>query len=439
MAKRKTINIVTLGCSKNLVDSENLMGKLENKQFDIRHNSEKSDNDIVIINTCGFINDAKEESIETILQHINAKELGKIEKVFVMGCLSQRYRDDLEKEMPQIDGFYGVASLNEIVSDITGDIYKEDNTERTITTPSHYAYLKVAEGCNRKCSFCAIPLIRGTYKSRTIESIVIEAKNLVSKDVKELLLIAQDLTYYGKDLYKKNMLAALLEELTIIKGLEWIRLHYTYPNNFPQDVIDIMKQKENICNYIDIPVQHISNNMLKSMKRGGSKEETITLIKNMREQIPEIALRTTILIGYPGETVQDFNELKDFVIESRFDRLGVFQYSHEENTSAFDLNDDVDEEIKQQRADEIMEIQQNISLEINENKVGKHFKVIFDRKESDYVIGRSEYDSPEVDNEIILEDKEGKIELGRFYYVKITKADFFDLYAEIVDSNRQSV
>ncbi|MCK4639089.1 MAG: 30S ribosomal protein S12 methylthiotransferase RimO, partial [Bacteroidales bacterium] len=372
-----------------------------------------------------------QESIDTILQYIEAKKAGLIEKVFVMGCLSQRYKNELKKEIKKIDGIYGVKELHEIVKDLGGNYNKTLVNNRYLTTPPHYAYLKIAEGCSRQCSFCAIPLIRGKYVSKPVNLIIDEAKILAEKRVKEIILIAQDLTYYGIDLYKKRKLADLLRKLSEINGIDWIRLHYTYPAGFPIDVLDVMKEQDNICNYIDIPLQHISDNLLKSMRRGISGEETLKLINTIRNKIPDSAIRTTLIVGYPGETDQDFKDLKKFIIESKFDRLGIFTYSHEEDTPAYFLNDNIPEKIKQQRADEIMQIQQDISYQNNLKKVGDKFKILIDREEENYFIGRTEYDSPEVDNEVLIEKSENNCRIGEFYIIKITKADMFDLYGEV--------
>lgn len=423
----KKINIITLGCSKNLVDSEVLMRQLENNYI-ISHDS-NADADIQIVNTCGFIGDAKEESIDTILQLTNAKKAGLTSKVYVMGCLSQRYKDDLIKEIPDVDGFFGVNDLPEILQNLNVDLKKELLGERLITTPKHFAYLKISEGCDRNCSFCAIPLIRGKHISRPIAELVKEAEFLAKKGVKELILIAQDLTYYGLDIYKKRQIAELVNKLSLVKGIEWIRLHYAYPAAFPLNLIEEMKTNPKVCNYIDIPVQHISEHILKSMRRSHDKETTIKLIERFREILPEASIRTTIIVGYPGETESDFNELYNFVEEYKFDRLGVFQYSEEEDTAAFNLNNDVPEQTKQDRADKLMMLQQQISYANNQNKIGNTFKVIIDRLENGQFIGRTEFDSPEVDNEVIISENSNALKIGEFYNVEVTKADFFDLYA----------
>jgi ribosomal protein S12 methylthiotransferase len=425
----KKVNIITLGCSKNLVDSENLLGELKARGMEVMHESEQ-ESDYVIINTCGFIGDAKEESIDTILQYAGAKKEGLFEKLFVTGCLSQRYADHLRKEIHEVDGFYGTEDIPAILKDLGFDPKKDLHGERFLTTPSHYAYLKISEGCDRKCSFCAIPLIRGKHKSRSIESLVEEAERLVDKGVKELILIAQDLTWYGKDLYREQKLAELLERLSDVEGLEWIRLHYAYPASFPMEVLEVMRERENICNYLDIPLQHISDPVLKSMKRGINAADSRKLIKEIREKVPGIAIRTTMLVGYPGETEEDFRELLDFVKESRFERLGVFTYSPEEGTSSFDLEDNVPEDVKQRRLEELLEVQQSISLELNELKIDQAFRVLIDGKEGDVWTGRTEFDSPEVDNEVII--NEPGLNEGNFYDIRITSASEFDLYGEKV-------
>jgi ribosomal protein S12 methylthiotransferase len=427
--QRHKINIITLGCSKNLVDSEVLMGQLRAANVDVVNDSDEPA-DIVVVNTCGFINDAKEESIDTILRYAEAKKDGRVGKVYVMGCLSQRYRKELEAEMLEVDGFYGVNDLPEILNALGVDYKKELTGERLLTTPSHYAYLKISEGCNKKCSFCAIPLIRGKHISRPIEDLIHEAALLAEKGVKELILIAQDLTYYGYDLYGKRKLASLLESLCKIEGIEWIRLHYAYPSDFPLELADVIRNNPKICNYLDIPLQHIGDEILKSMKRGVTGEKTRRLLKALREKNPGIALRTSLIVGYPDETDEHFEELKVFVKEQRFDRLGVFIYSPEENTSAWEIQDNVPEDVKQSRMEEIMEIQQEISLEKNQGKIGNEYKVLIDRKEGEYFVGRSEYDSPEVDNEILIESAVTLI-TGNFYQVIIDRADYFDLYGTI--------
>ncbi len=430
--KNPKINIVTLGCSKNVVDSENFMGHLHAGGLDVVHDSDAGDADVVLINTCGFIHDAKEESVQTILAYTEAKKSGYPQKVYVTGCLIQRYKTELQEAIPEVDGFFGLNEWDEMFCTIGIHLQKAIPDERIISTPKHYAYLKVAEGCNRSCSYCAIPLIRGRNISRPIEDLVAEAKQLVSQGVKEIILIAQDLTYYGLDIYKKRKLGELLHQLAPIKGLEWIRLHYTYPAQFPDDVLYAMRDYDNICKYIDVPLQHIDTEILHSMNRGIDSEGTIAFVEKVRRILPDAALRTTFIIGYPGETKAKFEALKKFVEQTRFDRLGVFAYSPEEGTPAYGLGNPVSEKMKQQRMDEIMDLQQNISLEINQAKIGKTFKVIIDREESDYWIGRTEFDSPEVDNEVLI-TKQGKdLQIGNFYQVKITDAEMFDLFGEIV-------
>ena len=423
-----------MGCSKNLVDSEHLMAQLQANKIEVVHQTEELDYDAVIINTCGFIADAKEESIEMILDAVEAKKSGDIEKVFVMGCLSERYKKELPTEIDFVDGFFGAtdADLIKITKELGADYKKELVGERVITTPSHYAYLKISEGCDRTCSFCAIPKIRGKHKSIAKEILIQEATSLAKKGVKELILIAQDLVLYGIDIYKKQALAELLKELTYIKGIEWIRLHYTYPANFPINVLDLMREEPKINNYMDIPLQHINDRILKSMRRNHNTDVTRSLVKNMRQKVPNIAIRTTFIVGYPGETQEEFEQLKEFIRESRFDRLGVFTYSPEENTTAFEIEDNVPEDIKNTRKEELMELQEGISLEINQHKLGKSYKIIIDRIESDYYVGRTEFDSPEVDNEVLIDFESCDIEIGKFYNVKINSVDSFDLYAEII-------
>ncbi len=429
----KNVQVVTLGCSKNLVDSEVLMRQLESDGFRIMPDPTDENVNIVIINTCGFINDAKEESIETILRYAKARKSHKIENLFVMGCLSQRYKKELTDEIHEVDGFFGVAELPQILKAVGAEYKKELLGERHLTTPSHFAYLKISEGCDRTCSFCAIPLIRGKHQSKTIAAIVEEAEFLASKGVKELLLIAQDLTYYGLDIYKKRSLSLLLQELVKIEGIDWIRLHYAYPAAFPEDVLEIMASEPKICKYLDIPLQHISDRILKSMHRNHDAAKTRELITKIREQIPGIALRTTMIVGYPGETESEFEELKKFIVEVKFDRLGVFTYSPEENTTAFGLPDDISDEIKQQRANELMEIQEQISMDLNQKRVGETLKVIIDRQEGGFWVGRSQFDSPEVDNEILIPEI-NQLVCGDFYTVKITRAEAFDLFGEIYSS-----
>jgi len=423
--KKNKINVVTLGCSKNVYDSEVLMGQLKANGKKVVH--EETGN-IVVINTCGFINNAKEESINTILEYIEKKEEGIVDKVFVTGCLSERYKPDLQREIPNVDQYFGTTELPSLLKALGADYKHELVGERLMTTPKNYAYLKIAEGCNRPCSFCAIPLMRGTHKSREMEELVSEAKNLAAKGVKELILIAQDLTYYGLDLYKKRALADLLKKLAAVEGIEWIRLHYAFPTGFPMDVLEVMKNEPKICNYIDIPLQHISDPILKSMRRGTTQEKTNKLLKEFRKAVPDMAIRTTLIVGYPGETEADFNVLKEWVRETRFERLGCFTYSHEENTHAFQLEDNVPEEVKMARANEIMDIQSQISWELNQEKIGKTLRVMIDRKEGSYFVGRTEYDSPSVDNEVLINADETYLRPGDFYDVEITAAEDFDLY-----------
>lgn len=426
---RNKINIITLGCSKNLVDSEVLSGQLLANEIDVVHENKKKDHNIVIINTCGFIDKAKEESIETILQQVELKKKGKLEKVYVTGCLSERYRNNLEDEIPEVDAFFGTMELPRILKTLEADYKAELIGERLLSTPSHYAYLKISEGCNRTCSFCAIPLMRGKHLSRPIEELVTEAKKLVQSGVKEIMLIAQELTYYGLDIYKTRELPRLMHALADIPGLEWIRLHYAYPSKFPLEIIDAMKERENICNYLDMPLQHASNAMLKAMKRQITREEMNDLIYAIREKLPDICLRTTLIAGFPGETEEDVSELKSFLQLHRFERVGIFTYSHEEGTSAHDLEDNVPQDIKEERAREIMEVQQEISYEKNRDKIGQTYKVLIDKKESGRYLGRTEFDSVEVDNEVIVHSKR-KLIPGEFVQVQITKAYDFDLEGE---------
>ena len=421
--------MVTLGCSKNVYDSEVLMGQLKAGGKEVVHEKEGN---IVVINTCGFINNAKEESINTILDYVQQKEAGLVDKVFVMGCLSERYKPDLEKEIPDVDQYFGTSELPALLKVLGADYKHELIGERLTTTPKNYAYLKISEGCDRPCSFCAIPLMRGAHISTPIEDLVTEAEKLAAKGVKELILIAQDITYYGLDLYKKRALADLLRALVKVEGIEWIRIHYAFPTGFPMDVLEVMKTEPKICNYLDIPLQHISDKILTSMKRGTTQEKTTKLLKKFREAVPEMAIRTTLIVGYPGETEEDFQKLKDFVKAMRFDRLGCFTYSHEENTSAYELADDVPEEVKLQRANEIMELQSQISWELNQEKVGKTFRCLIDRKEGNYFVGRTEYDSPDVDNEVLIDAKKHYVKIGDFTDVKIIEAADYDLYGEPV-------
>lgn len=430
--KQNKVNVVTLGCSKNLVDSEVLMGQLRANDFEVTHESSKKDASIVIINTCGFIDNAKQESIETILHYAKQKEKGQIDRLIVTGCLSERYKPDLEKEITNVDAYFGTRDLPLLLKTLGADYKHELIGERLLTTPRHFAYLKISEGCDRPCSFCAIPLMRGKHVSRPMEELVAEAKTLAKNGTKELLLIAQDSTYYGLDIYKDRKLAELLSALSDVEGIEWIRLHYAFPSGFPEDVLDVMRERENICKYIDIPLQHISDNMLKSMRRGTTEAKTYELIDMFRTKVPGIALRTTLIAGYPGETEEDHQAMLRFVEKARFDRLGIFTYSHEENTTAFDLEDDVPADVKQERAEAVMAVQQGISEEINSAKVGMTFKVLFDRKEGDFFVGRTEFDSPEVDNEVLVSAKDNYIRVGDFAHVKITSTAAFDLYGEII-------
>lgn len=423
------MNIVTLGCSKNLVDSENLFTQLKANQFDVTHEAKDDEANIVIINTCGFIDNAKEESINTILRYADAKSNGMVDKLYVTGCLSERYKEDLKNEIPEVDSWFGTRELPKMLKTLKADYKKELVGERLITTPSHFAYFKIAEGCDRPCSFCAIPIMRGKHVSRPIEELVKEAGNLAKNGTKELILIAQDLTYYGLDLYKGRNLADLLRQLSDVNGIEWIRLQYAYPSGFPMDVLDVMAERENICKYLDMPLQHGSDNMLKIMRRGITRRKTEELVESIRAKVPHIAIRTTLISGHPGETETDFEEMKDFVQRMRFDRLGIFKYSHEEQTHSYSMEDNVPDEVKQERADEIMAIQQEISNEINQQKVGKTVKVLFDRNEGGYFIGRTEHDSPEVDNEVLVEATDSNyVRIGDFSQVQITSASEFDLY-----------
>ncbi len=429
------VNIVTLGCSKNLVDSEILLTQLKGNNVDVRHESQKDDANIVVINTCGFIDAAKQESIDTILRYADAKQNGLIEKLYITGCLSQRYKDDLRKEIPDVDAWFGTNELPQLLRRFNTDYKHELVGERQITTPRHYAYLKISEGCDRPCAFCAIPLMRGRHVSKPMDALVTEASNLAKSGVKELLLIAQDSTYYGLDLYGKRSLDELLRKLSDVESLEWIRLHYAFPTGFPLEVLDVITEKDNICNYLDIPLQHASTRMLNIMKRGTTKEKTESLLHTIRDRVPDIALRTTLITGHPGETEADFEEMMEFVQKSRFDRLGVFTYSHEENTHAFSLEDNVSQELKQKRADDVMELQQGISFEINKSKVGSVLKVLTDRVEAGNLTGRTEYDSPDVDNEVIIKNNKNinnEAKPGEFIQVKITDANEFDLFGEVV-------
>lgn len=427
---KKKINVITLGCSKNVYDSEVLMGQLKANGKDVVH---EQSGDIVVINTCGFIDNAKEESIDTILDYVQRKEDGLVEKVFVTGCLSERYKPDLLEQIPNVDQYFGTRELPLLLKALGADYKHELVGERLTTTPRHYAYLKIAEGCDRPCSFCAIPLMRGGNVSRPIEDLVTEATKLAKKGTKELILIAQDLTYYGLDIYKKRELASLLKELVKIEGIEWIRLHYAFPAGFPEDVLDVIREEPKVCNYLDIPLQHISTKLLKSMRRGTTKEKTNALLDAFRTKVPDMTIRTTLICGYPGETEEDFQEMKAWVQEQKFDRLGCFTYSHEENTHAYNLEDDVPEEVKQQRVEEIMEIQSQISYDLNQEKIGKQFKVMIDRKEGENFIGRTEHDSPDVDNEVLISAIDTYLPIGDFVNVEIIEAYEFDLIGKVID------
>ena len=427
--KKNKINVVTLGCSKNVYDSEVLMGQLKANGKAVAHEDEGN---IVVINTCGFIDNAKEESVNTILDFVQKKEAGDVDKVFVTGCLSERYKPDLVKEIPNVDQYFGTTELPQLLKALGADYKHELIGERLTTTPKNYAYLKIAEGCDRPCSFCAIPLMRGKHRSTPIEDLVVEAEKLAANDVKELILIAQDLTYYGLDLYKKRNLAELLKALVKVEGIEWIRLHYAFPTGFPMDVLEVMKNEPKICNYLDIPLQHISDKILKSMRRGTTQAKTTKLLQQFREAVPNMAIRTTLIVGYPGETEEDFQTLKQWVEAMRFERLGCFTYSHEENTHAYNLEDDVPQEIKQARANEIMELQSQISWELNQAKIGQTLRVIIDRKEGQHFVGRTEFDSPDVDNEVLIDATKVYLKTGEYTTVTITDAADFDLYAEVV-------
>ncbi len=429
--KKNKVNIVTLGCSKNLVDSENIFTQLKGNGYNVSHESKKDDASIVIVNTCGFIDNAKQESIDTILRYADAKDAGLVDKVYVTGCLSHRYKDELALEIPTVDAWFGTNELPRLLKTLKADYKQELVGERLLTTPAHYAYLKIAEGCDRPCSFCAIPLMRGGHVSRTIDDLVIEAKSLARRGTKELILIAQDLTYYGLDIYKKRNLSELLNHLSDVEGIEWIRLQYAYPSGFPMDVLDVMRERSNICKYLDMPLQSGSTELLKLMRRGITREKTEDLIKTIRDKVPGIALRTTLIAGHPGETEEIFEETLEFVERTRFDRLGVFTYSHEEQTFSHTMPDDIPAEVKQQRADDIMAVQQDISWSLNQAKIGNTYKVLFDRKEGGYFIGRTEFDSPEVDNEVLLPATQF-VRQGDFANVKINNAEEFDLYGELV-------
>jgi ribosomal protein S12 methylthiotransferase len=431
--KKPRVNVVTLGCSKNIYDSEVLMGQLKGNQFDVVHESGNLRNDdIIVINTCGFIDNAKQESIDTILQYSELKEQGKVGKVIVTGCLSERYKPELEAEITNVDNYFGTNDLQNLLHSVGADYKHELIGERLLTTPSHFAYFKIAEGCNRPCSFCAIPLMRGKHLSMPMDQLLSNAKSLAKNGTKELILIAQDLTYYGLDLYGKRNLDELMRRLSDVEGIEWIRLQYAYPSGFPMEILDAMNERSNICNYLDMPLQHISDNMLKSMRRGTTKQKTIDLVNAIRDKVPNMALRTTLITGYPGETEQDFEEMLQWVEDTRFDRLGCFTYSHEEKTHAYDLVDDVPEEVKQERSDAIMEVQQGISFDKNQERIGQTYKVLVDKKEGAYFVGRTEFDSPEVDNEVLIDASKHYATVGTFVNVKIDTAEDFDLYGQIV-------
>lgn len=429
--KKDKVNIITMGCSKNLVDSEVLLTQLKGNGINASHESGADDNNIIIINTCGFIDNAKQESIDTILQYVDAKEQGLVDKVYVTGCLSQRYKDDLEKEIPQVDAFFGTRDLPAILKKFKADYKHELVGERLLTHSSHYAYMKISEGCDRPCSFCAIPLMRGGHISRPIEELVKEAEHKAAGGTKELLLIAQDSTYYGLDIYKKRNLAELMRRLSDVNGIDWIRLHYAYPTGFPMDVIEVMKERENICNYLDIPLQHGSTDVLKAMRRGTTRQKQEDLIHSIRDILPDIAIRTTLIAGHPGEGEKEYQEMVDFVERMKFERLGVFTYSHEENTHAFSMEDNIPQEVKQERANNLMEIQEQISFELNQEKIGKTFKVLIDKKEGGHFVGRTEYDSVEVDNEVLIDASKYYCRVGDFVNVKVTDATEFDLYGEV--------
>ncbi len=426
------VNIVTLGCSKNLVDSENIYTQLLANKFEVEHESKKDDAQIVIVNTCGFIDNAKQESIDTILRYADAKQQGLIDKLYVTGCLSARYKDDLEKEIPTVDAYFGTSELPRLLKTLKADYKHELVGERLITTPAHFAYLKIAEGCDRPCSFCAIPIMRGKHISFPEEQLVTQVQNFVKKGTKEIILIAQDLTYYGLDIYKKRGLSDLLRKISDVEGVEWIRLQYAYPSGFPTDILDVMAERENICNYLDMPLQSGSDKVLKLMRRGITRQKTEDLISEIRSKVPDIALRTTLIAGHPGEEESDFEETLDFVSRMRFDRLGVFTYSHEDQTHAFSMEDNLDDEEKQRRQDDIMLVQEEISFELNQLKIGKNFKVLIDRKEGEYFVGRTEHDSPEVDNEVLIEAKGIYLPIGHFAQVNITDATEFDLYGKVI-------
>ncbi len=430
--KKNKVNVVTLGCSKNLVDSEVLMGQLRAGRFDVEHEGTGDDHQIVIINTCGFVESAKQESIDTILRYAEAKKEGAVEKLYVTGCLSERYKKDLEKEIPEVDAYFGTRELPKILKTLKADYRQELVGERLLTTPQHYAYFKISEGCDRPCSFCAIPLMRGKHVSVPVEDLVNRAETLAKNGTRELLLIAQDLTYYGLDIYKKRELARLIDKLSDVDGIEWIRLHYAFPSGFPMEVLDVMKNRSNVCNYLDMPLQHISDNMLKSMRRGITKQKTIDVVNQIRETVPGIAIRTTLIAGYPGETEKDHEEMLRWVEDTKFERLGIFTYSHEENTHAFNLTDDVPAKVKKARADAVMALQQEISYKLNQQKIGKQFKVLIDRKDGEFYVARTEFDSPDVDNEVLIKIVEGQeLKIGSFVNAQITEASDFDLYGSL--------
>ena len=434
--KKNKVNVVTLGCSKNIFDSEVMMAQLKANKFDVTHEAQQDDSEIVIINTCGFIDNAKQESIDTILRYADAKKEGAVDRVYVTGCLSERYKEDLESEIPEVDGYFGTRELPRLLKTLKADYKHELVGERLLTTPNHFAYFKIAEGCDRPCSFCAIPLMRGKHLSTPIEALVKQAKGLAANGVKELMLIAQDLTYYGLDLYKKRALADLLLKLVEVEGIEWIRLHYAFPSGFPMDVLEVMRDNPKICNYLDMPLQHGSTRMLKAMRRGITREKTENLIAKIRATVPGVAIRTTLIAGYPGETDADFQEMYDWVQRSKFDRLGIFTYSHEENTHAYNFEDDVPELIKKERADIIMDLQSGISYDLNQNRVGQELKVLFDKTEGGYFVGRTEFDSPEVDNEVLVSTKDQYVRMGDFTKVVIDKADHYDLYGSLLPLNK---
>ncbi len=436
--RQDKVNVVTLGCSKNLVDSENLITQLKGNDYDVVHDSNEKDANVVIVNTCGFIDLAKEESVNTILHYAHLKTEGEIEKLYVTGCLSERYKQNLEEDIPEVDAFFGTLELPGLLAKLNADYKHELVGERVTTTPQHFAYLKISEGCNRTCSFCAIPLMRGKHISQPIEKLVKEAENFARMGVKELILIAQELTYYGLDIYKKRALPELLHALADVEGIEWIRLHYAYPSKFPKEIFDVMAERKEICNYLDIPLQHANDEVLKRMRRQITQAETRELIEYARTRVPGITIRTTLLVGHPGETEEEFQDLCDFVEDMKFERVGVFQYSHEESTIAYEVEDDVTPEIKAERASQIMEIQQDISLAKNQERIGKTLRVLFDRKEGEYFVGRTEYDSPEVDNEVLVEAKTNYVRIGDFANVKITGAEDYDLFGDVVKEENGS-